>query len=114
MRISDWSSDVCSSDLEEKLDELRKGRSRVLETEHTIILNWSPSIFDVISELVIANQSRRNPRIVIMANKDKVEMEDEIATKVTEIGRASCRERGCQYVWIWGVAGDLKKKNTTT
>jgi voltage-gated potassium channel Kch len=75
---------VISSGLEEKLDELRKGRSRVLETEHTIILNWSPSIFDVISELVIANQSRRNPRIVIMANKDKVEMEDEIATKVAD------------------------------
>ncbi|CDZ33863.1 hypothetical protein NOJ28_06130 [Neorhizobium galegae] len=75
---------VISSGLEEKLDELRKGRSRVLETEHTIILNWSPSIFDVISELVIANQSRRNPRIVIMANKDKVEMEDEIATKVVD------------------------------
>ncbi len=75
---------VISSGLEEKLDELRKGRSRVLETEHTIILNWSPSIFDVISELVIANQSRRNPRIVIMANKDKVEMEDEIAAKVAD------------------------------
>jgi voltage-gated potassium channel Kch len=75
---------VISSGLEEKLDELRKGRSRVLEAEHTIILNWSPSIFDVISELIIANQSRRNPRIVIMANKDKVEMEDEIATKVAD------------------------------
>ncbi|CDZ27434.1 CASTOR/POLLUX-related putative ion channel [Neorhizobium galegae] len=75
---------VISSGLEEKLDELRKGRSRVLETEHTIILNWSPSIFDVISELIIANQSRRNPRIVIMAHKDKVEMEDEIATKVAD------------------------------
>ncbi len=75
---------VISSGLEDKLDDLRKGRSRVLETEHTIILNWSPSIFDVISELVIANQSRRNPRIVIMANKDKVEMEDEIATKVPD------------------------------
>ena len=75
---------VISSGLEEKLSELRKGRSRVLETEHTIILNWSPSIFDVISELIIANQSRRNPRIVIMANKDKVEMEDEIAAKIAD------------------------------
>ena len=76
---------VISSGLESKLDELRKGRSRVLETDHTIILNWSASIFDVISELVIANQSRKNPRIVIMANKDKVEMEDEIATKVADL-----------------------------
>jgi ion channel POLLUX/CASTOR len=76
---------VISSGLENKLDELRKGRSRVLESDHTIILNWSSSIFDVISELVIANQSRRRPRIVIMANRDKVEMEDEIATKVGDL-----------------------------
>ena len=84
---------VISSGLENKLDELRKGRSRVLEADHTIILNWSPSIFDIISELVIANQSRRTPRIVIMANKDKVEMEDEIATKVDDLKntRIICR-----------------------
>src|SRR3546814_14929496 len=29
-----------------------------------------------------------------------------------EIGRASCRERVCQYVEISGVAGPLKKKQT--
>ncbi|HEV7245378.1 MAG TPA: hypothetical protein VGN93_00125 [Shinella sp.] len=84
---------VLSSGLDEKLDELRKGRSHVLEKDHTIIFNWSPSIFDVISELVIANQSRRNPRIVIMAAKDKVEMEDEIADKIADLGntRIICR-----------------------
>ncbi|WEZ83156.1 hypothetical protein P6U16_20125 [Rhizobium sp. 32-5/1] len=76
---------VLSSGLEAKLDELRKGRSQVLETDHTIILNWSPSIFDVISELVIANTSRKRPRIVIMATKDKVEMEDEIAAKIDDL-----------------------------
>src|SRR3546814_13143496 len=27
-----------------------------------------------------------------------------------ELGRASCRERVWQYVWISGVAGSLKKK----
>ena len=76
---------VISAGLDAKIDEARKGRSRVLETDHTIILNWSASIFDIISELVIANESRNNPRIVIMANKDKVEMEDEIADKVEDL-----------------------------
>ena len=76
---------VLSSGIENKLDELRKGRSDVLERDHTIIFNWSPSIFDVISELVIANESRKKPRIVIMANKDKVEMEEEIAAKVPDL-----------------------------
>ena len=84
---------VLSSGIEGKLDQLRKGRSKVLERGHTIILNWSPSIFDIVSELSIANQSRRRPRVVIMADKDKVEMEDEIAQKAGKLGktRIICR-----------------------
>lgn len=84
---------VLSSGIEAKLDELRKGRSQVLEEDHTIILNWSPSIFDIVSELVVANRSRRRPRIVIMAARDKVEMEDEINAKVADLGntRIICR-----------------------
>ena len=78
---------VLSSGIEGKLEQLRKGRSTVLEEDHTVILNWSPSIFDVIAELAVANRSRRRPRIVIMAERDKVEMEDEIAAKVPELGR---------------------------
>lgn len=78
---------VVSAGLDAKLDELRKGRSQVLERGHTIILNWSPSVFDIISELVVANASVRRPRIVIMADRDKVEMEDEIAAKVGSTGR---------------------------
>ena len=84
---------IISAGLDSALEGLRKGRSRVLETDHTVILNWSPSIFDILSELVIANASRKRPRIVIMADKDKVEMEDEIADKVLDPGntRIICR-----------------------
>ena len=84
---------VLSTGLEAKLDQLRKGRSIVLEKDHTIIFNWSPSIFDIVSELVIANESRTRPRIVIMADMDKVEMEDELYAKVTELKntRVICR-----------------------
>ena len=84
---------IISAGLDSALEALRKGRSRVLEADHTVILNWSPSIFDIISELVVANESRKRPRVVIMANKDKVEMEDEIADKVPELKntRIICR-----------------------
>ena len=77
---------IISAGLDQALENLRKGRSRVLEADHTVILNWSASIFDIIKELCIANESRKKPRIVIMANKDKVEMEDEIADKVGDTG----------------------------
>jgi voltage-gated potassium channel Kch len=84
---------ILGAGVNSKLEQLRKGRSKVLESDHTIILNWSPSILDIISELVIANASRKRPRIVIMANKDKVEMEDEIAAKVADLRntRIICR-----------------------
>jgi hypothetical protein len=98
-----------SSGLEDKLEELRKGRSRVLETDHTIILNWSPSIFDVISELVIANTSRRNPRIVIMAHKDKVEMEDEIATKVGDLKNTKIICRSGDPTDLYDLASSIRR-----
>lgn len=84
---------VLNTGLENKLDRLRKGRSKVLESDHTIIFNWSASIFDVIKELVIANESRHKPRIVVMSDRDKVEMEDEIAGKVGDLKntRVICR-----------------------
>jgi ion channel POLLUX/CASTOR len=69
------------------LDELRKGRSFVLENDHTVILGWSPQIFAILSELVIANSSRSKSCITILAEKDKVEMEDEIRNRVGDTGR---------------------------
>ncbi|WP_304166314.1 hypothetical protein [Phenylobacterium aquaticum] len=78
---------VLSAGVDAQIERLRKGRSKVLEQDHTIILNWSSSIFDVISELVVANQNQPRPRIVIMADKDKVEMEDEIAAMAPRLGR---------------------------
>jgi ion channel POLLUX/CASTOR len=70
-----------TSGMEGAIEEMRKGRSKVLETNHTLILGWSPKIFTVISELLIANENKKKPRIVIMADRDKVEMEDEIRSK---------------------------------
>lgn len=84
---------ILSSGLEAKLDELRKGRSTVIEEGHVVILGWSPQIFTIISELVIANKNRPSPCIVILGNKDKVEMDDEIPDKVgsTRRTRIICR-----------------------
>jgi voltage-gated potassium channel Kch len=73
---------VLTSGVESKLDELRKGRSRVLESGHTLILGWSPQVFTILSELMIANENVKNACIVILADRDKVEMEDEIHSRL--------------------------------
>jgi ion channel POLLUX/CASTOR len=53
-----------------KLEDLRKGRSFVIEEDHTIILGWSSKIFTIISELILANENLREGVIVILAQKD--------------------------------------------
>ena len=73
-----------SSGIDEKLDELKKGRSRVLESNHTLILGWSEKVFTIISEIIEANSNQKKPRIVLLANKDKGEMEDEIRAKIED------------------------------
>ncbi|MEO6060686.1 MAG: hypothetical protein ABIQ99_01960, partial [Thermoflexales bacterium] len=78
---------VLSTGLESRLSEMRKGRSVVVEEGHTLILGWSPKIFTIISELAIANESARKPRVVVVAARDKVEMEDAIRERVPHTGK---------------------------
>jgi K+/H+ antiporter YhaU regulatory subunit KhtT len=78
---------IISSGLESRLGEMRKGRSLVVEEGHTLILGWSPKIFTIISELAIANESARKPRVVVVAARDKVEMEDAIRERVPNTGK---------------------------
>ncbi|MGY2702466.1 CASTOR/POLLUX-related putative ion channel [Nocardioides sp. HB32] len=84
---------VIAAGIDTKLADLRRGRSIVLEKDHTVILGWSDSIFTIVRELTIANESRRKPVIVILADRDKVEMEDELRAKVADLRgtRVVCR-----------------------
>lgn len=84
---------VVASVVMDKIMELRKGRSYIVAKNHTVVLGWSFQVFQIISELVIANENQKKPTIVVMAEKDKVEMDDEIRAKVgdTKNTRVICR-----------------------
>lgn len=73
---------VLNNALETKLNQLRKGRSCVIEQNHTLILGWSSQIFTIVRELVISNENRQDACIVILGIRDKVEMEDELREKI--------------------------------
>src|SRR3546814_6265145 len=77
MRISDWSSDVCSSDLR--------------------MLNSS---FHLRSSFRATHQSSSVPISVALlwSQTGKSAPKGPPPFSVSEIGRASCRERVCQYV----------------
>src|SRR3546814_16835139 len=104
MRISDWSSDVCSSDLEpggqEKTDEHEqqdaprhpRERGQRHHREH------DGGRLEVVAH-------RRQP--------DAAGLGCHAATP-PQIGRASCREKVCKYVSISVVAVSFKKKPHNT
>src|SRR3546814_11466252 len=89
VRISDWSSDVCSSDLERLADRavhFRLGPRVELQAE--------------LAEHVDQNREIRRP------NEIRIGREEE-----EKIGRAECRERECQDVEILMVVVEVKKKS---
>ena len=84
---------VINSGLEARLETMRKGKSRVVEADHTVILGWSEQIYTVVSELISANASKPRAVLVIMADKDATEMyellDDHVPTRDTT--RIVCR-----------------------
>jgi ion channel POLLUX/CASTOR len=84
---------VIATGLDNKIQDLRKGRSFVIEKDHTLILGWSESIYTILSELRVANENESKPVVVVLAEKDRVEMEDLIRAKIGDMGktRVVCR-----------------------
>jgi len=75
---------IISSGIDEKLEELKKGKSKVLESNHTLILGWSEKIYTIIEQIIEANTNYKGLAIVILADNDKVEMEDKIKAKIPD------------------------------
>ncbi len=73
-----------TSVFEAKLDELRRGRSLVLEKGHTLILGFGDRILEVIRELIEANESETDASIVILAEDDKEEMDNIIRDNISD------------------------------
>src|SRR3546814_13917493 len=133
MRISDWSSDVCSSDLTHapvvahvlagaRLDGGPEGRGqRAVETERTgagvpvrqdVAHDPGSARIDHLAHGALGGAGQEfGPRIAAQVGERAIRLgprqqSDVGAAKrqAVEIGRASCRERVCPYVSISGVA----------
>src|SRR3546814_20881693 len=113
MRISDWSSDVCSSDLVEFKCGSGPFFDNILEfrifqridaatgLEHADMAGMAPLIFaDIIPHGLFA---------VAVVDEDGDASHVRHFLRGIEIGRASCRERVCQDMYISVVAVSLKK-----
>ena len=76
-----------TSRIQRLVQVLRKGRSPVVESGHTLILGWSPRIFPILAELAVANENVRRPLVVVFADRDREAMQDEIAARARNLGK---------------------------
>src|SRR3546814_18525097 len=106
MRISDWSSDVCSSDLEGQVtamvrvaDALLRQGGQAKEAEGRKWYERAVEAGSTTARLRLVALLRRDPNIANAAERaHKLMLEAASAGSRQEIGRASRRERVCQYV----------------
>ena len=107
------------------LEELKKGHSKVLESGHTLILGWSERVPGIIQELILANESEKDASIVILASKEKSDMDDEInklfpdtkttrvitrsggASSLTNLYRVSADCAKSAIILAWASSGDI-------
>src|SRR3546814_7520205 len=99
MRISDWSSDVCSSDLKctaaipGSYTHIfqRKGNSGPMEASAVGMAKtlWPSEIADTQLDAL---------RFVPLSLRISIPRSRQVRRALRQIGRASCRERVCQYV----------------
>src|SRR3546814_12120700 len=114
MRISDWSSDVCSSDLRAAVGRLAVDDALLHPFEQQRAGDFIIEILvkpgDEAANLGTAGGGAVDHRLAL--DRFLEVFGDRIAVD-QQIGRASCRERVCQYVEISVVAESLKKKKIT-
>src|SRR3546814_16682605 len=111
MRISDWISDVCSSDLEHRI-EPSPGKRAELEVISGLPLFWRENGVKADAPIITVLRQRFDVRpvdsplalekggagMLLLAQPRAFSLDAQVALDAWKIGRASCRERGCQYV----------------
>lgn len=63
------------------IEDLKKGHSHVIDTNHYIIVGWNSTIFKIFDEIEVANQNQSKPTILCFNGLDNLEMNNIINTE---------------------------------
>ena len=77
---------LVSNAIDRRIEELRRGKSVVLENGHTLILGVSQKLPIVVKEIIEANSSVRKHTIVILTSQDKVLIEENLRRLIPDLG----------------------------
>lgn len=71
---------IINNGLENRMESLSRGKSKVLETKHTILLGFSEITYTILGELIRANENKNGRQVIVVmdSSHEKAEMEDAI------------------------------------
>ncbi|MBR2779760.1 MAG: hypothetical protein IKD85_06285 [Firmicutes bacterium] len=93
MFITSFLIGTISNGIKDKVTDLQRGKSLVIEEGHTVVIGFGENITNIIEELVLANENQSHAVVVVMSEQDKVEMEATINDRIPDPGnlRIVCR-----------------------
>lgn len=94
-----------AGNFQQALEDIRKTGAPVMEDGHFLVLGWSEKIYSVIDQLAEAYATKGRITVVVMAERDKVEMEEKLYDKVQYTSRVKLVVRSGSSV----VLNDLAK-----
>lgn len=85
---------IIAESLRSKIDQLQRGNSPILEKGHTLLLGFDEHAYTIINELVEANRNVRKSSVVVLAQIDRLQMEEAIRKRLPGTGRTQviCRQ----------------------
>lgn len=67
------------------VDDLKKGKSRIIDTDHTVMLGWNDKSLQIIQQVALANESEGGGTVVVLATQEKEELEGLLASAVSSM-----------------------------
>jgi Trk K+ transport system NAD-binding subunit len=75
---------IIASGVEQRVDEMQRGRSVVVESDHVLILGASARLPVIVNQLTLAGRTRRRNAIVVLADRDPRDMNEDIRALVQD------------------------------
>src|SRR3546814_10513828 len=97
MSISDWSSDVCSSDLDGVVLRVA-AHARIAQPVQLVFVGAEAELAWHVRNVIELGEGAELSLVEQHAKRGDAAQLATVVSDIEQIGRAACRERGCQYV----------------
>jgi len=94
---------IITQSIQQRVEEMRKGHSKIIEQNHIVILGWAPKVHTIIDELNekiiekerLESAKQKKEVVVIIDEIEKVKIEEELSTQSKKNHARRYVEKSC-------------------